>query len=223
MKKLKVSLVINILIVLMVLFATIVMFTGYKFMHVHEIVLESTGFGVFKYFTVQSNVFMGIVALIFAIKEIELLKGKIKKIEKKFYILKLLATSAVGLTFVTVFTYLGAIVDGGILTLLMNSSLFFHCIVPLFSIITFIFFENTKDIRFKEVFYGLLPTFIYGLYYLTNVLIHAENGKVSPTYDWYYFVYYGVWTAVISIPIIFLITYLISLLLWYLNKRLIRS
>ena len=217
--RIKISLVINILIFILVFFSTVIMFTGYKFMHGSEVVLESTKFGVFKYFTVQSNLFVGIVCLIFAIKEIELLNGKINNIDKKYYIWKLVSTSAVGLTFFVVFTYLRSIVEGGIMPLLMNSSLFFHCIIPILSIICFIFLEKTRDIKFKEVFYGLIPVGLYALYYMTNVFLHMENGKVSPKYDWYWFVYYGVWTTVIVVPVILLIAYLINLLLWYLNRK----
>ena len=46
-----------------------------------------------------------------------------------------------------------------------------------------------------------------------------ENGKVSPVYDWYWFVQNGVWTAIIVVPLMFLITYLITLILWKINKK----
>ena len=38
-------------------------------------------------------------------------------------------------------------------------------------------------------------------------------------YDWYCFVQNGVWTAIIVMPIMLIITYGISLALWKLNKR----
>ena len=46
-----------------------------------------------------------------------------------------------------------------------------------------------------------------------------ENGKVSPIYDWYLFEQNGVWTGFIVGPIILLITYVISLILWKMNKK----
>ena len=72
---------------------------------------------------------MGIVALIFVIKEIKLLNGKLDEISNKVYALKLMATVSVGLTFFTVFGYLGPIAEGGILSLLKNSNLFLHLII----------------------------------------------------------------------------------------------
>ncbi len=217
-KKIKISLTLNIIIVILTLFASIIMFTGIKFMHGYEPVLESTSFGVLRFFTVQSNLFMGIIALLFAINEINILKKKITSISKKLYLMKLMSTTAVGLTFFVVFAYLGHISQGGILSLLMNSNLFFHLLIPVMSIICFIFFEKNDKLRFKDTFYGLIPTLVYAVYYLTNILLHTENGKVLPIYDWYWFVQNGVWTMIIVGPLILVITYLISLSLWKFNK-----
>ena len=219
MKKIKISLTINILITILTITASIIMFTGFKFMHGYDIILESTKIGMFRFFTVDSNIFMGIIALIFSIQEIKLLKGQIKEIPTKYYILKLMSTTAVSLTCFTVFTYLGPIAKHGLPSLLMNSNLFFHLVIPVLSIITFIFFEKTNKLSFKHTLYGILPTFLYGIYYLINVLTHIEKGNVSTKYDWYYFVQNGIWTAFIVIPIIFTVTYLISCILWKINKE----
>ena len=216
--KIKISIVINILISFLTLIATIIMFTGFKFMTGNEVALESTKIGMLKFFTVDSNLFMGIISLLFAINEIQLIKGTKKDISIKMYILKLMATTSVGLTFFVVFAYLGPISKGGIMSLLMNSNLFFHLIIPVLSIISFVFFEKTDKIKFSHTFLGIIPAVIYGIPYITNVLIHMENGIVSTTYDWYWFVQNGVWTAVIVVPIIFAITYVISLILWKTNR-----
>ena len=217
-KRIKKSLIINILIVIMTLFSSIMMFTGFKFMHGPEVVLESTKLGMFRFFTVDSNIFMGIVALIWCIKEIKILKGKKVSITRIDYLLKLMSTTAVGLTFLVVFLYLGPIAKDGIVSLLMNSNLFFHLIIPIISIITFVLYEKNSQSSFKDTFYGLIPTMIYAIYYIINVLVHMENGFVSPKYDFYWFVQNGVWTAIFVVPIIFILTYMISLIIWKLNK-----
>lgn len=214
----KISMIINIVISLFSIVASCIMFTGFKFMNGYEPVLESAKIGMLRFFTVESNIFMGIVALIFAINEIKLLKGKIKDISTKIYILKLMSTTAVGLTFFVVFAYLGPISKGGIPSMLMNSNLFFHLVIPVLSMINFIFFEKTDKLKLRYVISGIIPTFLYEIYYLGNVLIHMEEGKVSPTYDWYWFVQNGVWTAVIVAPMILVISYIISLILWKFNK-----
>lgn len=217
--KVKISLILNIIIVILTILASIVMYSGFKFMGESEIILESTKLSMFRFFTVLSNIFMGIIALIFAIKELNLLKGNINDINLKYYILKLLSTTSVALTFFVVFTYLGPIARGGILSLLKNSNLFFHLIIPLLSIINFIFFEKNNKIKFKYTFLGVIPTFLYEIYYLLNILFHMENGKVSPIYDWYYFVQNGVWIAIVVSLLMLVITYIICLLLYLFNKK----
>ena len=129
-----------------------------------------------------------------------------------------MATTSVGLTFFTVVAYLGPISKGGIPSMLMNSNLFLHLIIPTTSIVVFVFFERNEKIKFKHVVLGVIPMLIYAVCYLTNILIHMENGKVSPKYDWYWFVQNGVWTAAIVVPIMIVITYVISLILWICNK-----
>ena len=103
--------------------------------------------------------------------------------------------------------------------LLRNSNLFFHLLVPVLSIITFIFFERNNKLTFKYSFYGLIPMVLYAVYYIINILVHMHNGKVSPKYDWYWFVQQGVWTAFMVVPIIVLITYIISVVLWRINRK----
>ena len=215
--KLKVSLILNLIIIALVLVASIMMFTGFKFMD-GDIMLETSKIGMFKFFTVDSNILMAIVAFIFVVKDIRIINGKEKEISKMLYILKLGATTSVALTFITVFGYLGFIVEGGLQALLKNSNLFFHLLVPIISIITFIFFEKTSKLDFKCTYLGIVPMGIYGIVYIINVLIHANNGKIDPIYDWYHFVQGGMYQLLFVIPIMFIVTYIISFILWKLNK-----
>ena len=206
------------MIVIFTVIACIIMFTGFKFMD-GEHILESTKIGMFRFFTVDSNIFMGIVALIFAIKEIKLLNGKLDEISNKVYALKLMATVSVGLTFFTVFGYLGPIAEGGILSLLKNSNLFLHLIIPVLSMINFSLFEKTDKLKFKYSFLGVLPALVYSIFYMINVLVHMENGKVSPIYDWYWFVQGGIWQVYIVFPVMLIFTYIISVALWRINRK----
>ena len=129
-----------------------------------------------------------------------------------------MATTAVSLTFIITLFYLGQITPNGLLSMYMNNNLFFHGIVPLLSIINFILFEKTNKLKLKDTFLALTPVILYASYYLFNVLIHIENHKVSPEYDWYWFVQDGAWKIVIVVPLILGITYLISFSLYKLNK-----
>ena len=217
MKKNQVSIVLNVIIVLLTIIASIIMFTGIKFMAGSDIVLESTKIGMFKFFTVDSNILMGITSGIFIFYSIKALKNKEYEIPKSIYLLKLVSTTAVTITFLVVFCYLGQISRGGIRSTLLNSNLFFHLFIPVLSIISFIFFERNDKLSAKNALTGILPTLIYGTFYLIIVLIHTQNGKVSPIYDWYWFVQSGVSTAIIVFPMSILLSYAVSLVLWRLN------
>ena len=210
----KKSLILNTTIVILTIFASFIMFTGINLTNGAEPLLETTKIGMFKFFTVDSNIFMGIISLLFIIKII-----KNQKITKKMYILKLMSTTSVTLTFIVVFFYLGPISKDGIKSMLQNSNLFFHLIIPVLSIINFTIFERTNKLKIKDTLYGIIPTVIYAVIYVTNLLLHVENGTVSPIYDWYWFVQNGIKYAIIVAPMIILISYIISLVLWKLNKK----
>lgn len=218
-RQMKVALVLNIIIALLTFISFYMLFNHIKFMTGPETVIESDGLAHFKAFTIDSNFLMGIVAAIMAIYEYRVIKGKDKDISKTMYVIKLMATTSVALTFFIVFTYLGRIAPDGLISMIKNCNLFFHLVVPVLSIITFAFFEKSNKLNFKCTVYGIFPMIAYAVFYLTNVLVHMENGTVSPVYDWYWFVQNGVWTIVIVMPVMFLITYLISLVLWKLNKE----
>ena len=90
MKKIKIALFLNTLIVILTIISSIIMFTGFKFMHDYKLVLETTKIGMFKFFTVDSNLLMGLVSLIFIFKEIKVIKSKEKELKNIYYILNLM-------------------------------------------------------------------------------------------------------------------------------------
>ena len=217
--KIKISIILNSIIALFVLLASIFMFTGIKFMEATDLVLSSSKLEMFKYFTVDSNLLMGIVSIIFIFYNYLLLKKRIDSIPTFIYILKLSATVGVVLTFLTTTIYLAPFSEFDFLEFYKNSNLFFHLLVPILSFITFVFFEKTNKIKLKQTFYGLIPMLIYAIFYITNVIMHFENGKISHTYDWYGFANNGKSSIIIVFLLMILITYGISYTLWYLNSK----
>ena len=218
-KRLKMSFIINILISIMTINAIIMSIMGIRFMYGYEPSSEITGVPIYSYFTIQSNIFMGIVSFLFANREYEILKGKKKDIPLAYYVLKLVATVSVSLTFFVVFAYLGFVTKGGHIPLLKNSNLFFHLLIPLVSILNFIIIERTNIIKFKYTFYCIVPTILYEIYYTTNLLLNMRNGKVALQNDWYYFAQNGILIPLIVAPTMLGITYILSLLIWKMNKN----
>ena len=90
----KLSIIFNILIFVFTLFATISMIIGFKFMGQFE-VLSERNFKSFRFFTVDSNVFAGLISLAYVIYKCTASGKKRETLPRAFYILKLAATTGV--------------------------------------------------------------------------------------------------------------------------------
>ena len=91
----------NILVFLLVLAGTIVMMT------IGSGALAENSLSVFKYFTFQSNIFMGVVAFIYGYYQLLILRNKKDKIPHVLLVFNHIAVTAVGLTFMVVILVLG--------------------------------------------------------------------------------------------------------------------
>ncbi len=216
MNKVKVSIVLNCLIVLMVLFATIVMMTGFEFM-AHETPMTATKLSVFQFFTVDSNILVGIGSLLLMIEEILSLKKK-REVRKFYYVFKYVGVVSVLLTLILTACFLAPFSIFGFFAFYQNSNLFFHFLIPVVSVISFVFFDRCL-LSFKDSFYSIIPMACYAIYYMGRVLPHVQNGKVSYTYDFYGFLRGGVYTIFYVVPIIFLLTYAIGFLVFLIHKK----
>ncbi len=215
----KKSFILNIIIVILVLITCTSMFVGFRFMP-DQTLLELNGTRMFKFYTVDSNILIGIVSFILAIFEYKLLKGKIDKIPESVYILKMVGTAAITLTLIVTLFFLAPLY--GFYAMYNNNNLFFHLIIPLLSIFSYVLYEK-HDCKYKYSFFGIIPMFIYSIYYITNVLIHLDNGGLTFKYDFYGFLRGNINNIYIVIPFIYVIMYLISLVLIVLNKKLLKK
>lgn len=221
MKKQYISIINNVLITIFVTFATVSMITGYHFMP-NVATLEGKGLYCFKFFTVDSNILMGIVSFVFAIFEILKLKKKIKKIPLWLYIVKHVATTSVALTFFTTLLFLGPTIETGFISLYTNANLFYHLIVPVQAMLGYIIFDSYKN---KHVYslYSLIPFALYSLYYVPNVFLHLDNGKTSPLYDFYGFFHGNPNSIYVFYPIMLMVVYTIAAILYWLNTKFLKK
>ena len=214
----KISVIMNILIFIFTLFATISMIIGFKFMGQFE-VLSERNFKSFRYFTVDSNVFAGLISLAYVIYKFTPNGKKQDKLPRTFYILKLAATTGVTLTMMVTVFYLAPTSNGNFLRYFMNSNFFMHLITPLMCIISFIFFEAAEPAKITVSIPGILPMLLYSFYYTPNILIHLDNGKVDSAYDWYNFLAGGLNTIWFVIPLLYFVTWIFASALWAANKK----
>lgn len=172
MKKLKVSIALNLL----------------------NIILETTGFIVrfilygtkdlFKYYTRNSSLFLLIATSIMFIFEL-LYYYKGKEISKWVYTLKYTAIGLTTLTFFTVLfvlgpqmsTYMGLAGAYGFL-LLYGDCLFQHFLCPVVGFISFVFFENERKLTIKDSLIAMIPTIVYAII----ILILVGVNLITPPY-----------------------------------------
>lgn len=186
--------------------------------------LALNGFGSLKYFTVQSNLLVGFVAIAWLIYT-----GKDEKDEKaggrsakgsdsviaRLELLKYIAAAAVGLTFTTVIGFLGPIY--GYPAMFEGANLFLHLIGPIGAMLEIIFLSETSFTR-KDNRLVMIPPLIYGLGYLANNLINGF-GEWPDTNDWYFFFHWGYPVGILIYAILLTVTWLLGFLMRKLQRK----
>ena len=172
--------------------------------------LTANSYEAFKFFTVQSNVLMGIASLI------SLIYTLLKKDALWVHILKIVSATAVTLTLITVLVYLTPIY--GFVPLIMGANLYMHLIIPVLAIIHIFLFEpKDEKVVFKFVYFTVLPMALYGIGYMINLI--ASNGYGTMENDWYAFGTYGLGIGILVYFIMLLITFGIGVGLYFGYKK----
>lgn len=217
MKKIRVSIMINIMIFLFVLFGLICMFFDIHFMSDYQM-LSANKFEMFKFFTVDSNILMGIASLFYCLNSRRVLLRKQEKFSHFVSLLKLMGTVGVSLTFLVTAFFLVPSSSYPFWFFYQNSNLFFHFVVPVLSVVSFVVFEKKHSFHFRDTIVGILPVFLYSIFYIINVFLHIQDGRVSFEYDFYGFLRGGLHTITFVILIIYFVSYFMSFVFYFLNK-----
>ena len=168
----------NIVIVILTVTGIILMFNGKP----GEGVLQASGLANFKYYTVITNVFCGLIALIYLIC---LLAGKGTE---KMAALKLAAVCGVAVTFAVVAFMFGPLY--GFPQFYKGGNFIFHLTEPLAAMVEFIVVRRER-MPFVYTVIAAVPTFIYGACYMLNILINGMGGEWPNTNDFYAFLSWG--------------------------------
>ena len=172
-----VSFILNILTFLLVLVGVILMLT------IRISALGQTDITVFKYFTFQSNVFMGVVAFIYALFQLLILLNKKDKLPHVLLVFNHVGVTAVGLTFLVVIFFLAP--GYGFNLMYKGANLFFHGIVPVVAMINFMFIEKECALKFSDTPFSIIPSFLYGIVYFIVVVANNAYGDIN--IDFYMF------------------------------------
>lgn len=188
--------IINILIIIMELFAFLVCY-------------KESGFACFKYYTQDSNLFLMFTSLLYVIS----LLICDKKIPHFVSLLKYAATTSVVITFLTVVTILAPVMGGYKAMLLDGTMLIHHLICPIFAFVTFVFFEKHNLNGLKDALISMIFTCLYGVVAITLNVLKIMDGPYP---------FLKVYDQTILISIFWLIlmmgsSYLITVLIGNLN------
>ncbi len=128
------------------------------------------GARLFRYFTVQSNVFCAAAALLMCAAP-----------DRPWaWVLKYVGTAAVTVTMMTVLVILAPAV-GSLRKLIHGSDFFMHLVTPLAAILCFCVFEK-RGMRFGTAMLGMLPVLLYGALYLYKIKFAPEASRWEDFY-----------------------------------------
>ena len=161
-----------------------------------------------EYFTVQSNILCSLTAIFMIVFGVIRLAGGAPA-PLWALILKLLGTTAVGLTFFVVFLMLAPY--AGYKFMIEGGSLYMHLISPLAAMVSFILLDCGPKLPMWAIALALIPTVLYGAVYLYQVVVKGEkNGGWE---DFYGFNKGGKWpfSCVLLLGMTALIAFLLIL------------
>ena len=160
------ELILNIIIVILTVIGVAFMLSG----NPEEGALQASGLENLKFYTVLTNVFCGLIALVYLII---ILLGKDAE---KIRVLKLAAVCGVAITFAVVAFMFGPLY--GYPQFYKRGNLFFHLLLPLTAMVEFIVVSRPK-MPFRYCVFAAVPTLLYGLGYMVNILINGMGGQAS--------------------------------------------
>lgn len=219
------SIIINVSIILFTIYSISFYYTNYENF---DVLLVSRS-NCFRYFTNLSNIFVAITSLITLIFDCK------NAVRDKYFLpewvmtVKFSATVSVMLTFLTVVFFLAPItVTRGLsyFHLFEYNYFFLHFLTPVIAIISVVFFERSKNFKFRYCIFGVIPMVLYSfLYFYEVIYLGTEKGGWP---DFYSFTFGGNMKIVyVSGIVIYSATFGFCALLWKLqqirNKKLLEK
>ena len=174
----KTELILNLFIVILTVIGVILMLTGKP----EDSALQASGIENLKFYTVLTNVFCGVIALV------DLIFILLRKDTGKIRGLKLAAVCGVAITFAVVAFMFGPLY--GYPQFYRRGNLLFHLLLPLTAMAEFIVVKRPK-MPFRYTILAAVPTLLYGVGYMTNILINGIGGEWPDTNDFYAFLSWG--------------------------------
>ena len=133
------------------------------------------GASVFFFFTVQSNIFIMLMALIFLINEVVVLITNKSFINQTLLHIKYVATVAITVTFLVFFTMLAPLMGVDYLLSFKNFSL--HAIVPILAIVDFFLFDKDIKLTYKSSLLATISPICYVIFVYIGAIFKLEYSE----------------------------------------------
>ena len=169
--------------------------------------LSQRGWASLRYFTVLSNLFSAVACAVYLVVGIT----AIGSLPSWLIVLKLMSATTVTLTLLTVLAFLGPRM--GWKPMFSGGNLWLHLVLPLLAILDCCLFVPTEALPFWTTFLPLIPVFMYGTWYVIIVVVHGPK-KDGVVYDFYGFFTWGTRGLIVIAVMMFVTTWVASLLLW---------
>lgn len=209
------SIILNVSIVLFTVYAISVYFTNDSF---DTLMAGKTTW--LRYFTNLSNILVAIASLVTLIFNCKMAYKDKFFLPKWVMVLKFSATVSVTLTLMTVVCFLAPITTKMGLSyfhLFEGNYFFLHFFTPVLAIISVIFFERTKDFKFKYCLFGILPTVLYSIAYIYQVVFVGKDNGGWP--DFYHFTFGGNFKLVPIVGLaMYAVTFAFCAIIWKFNS-----
>ena len=157
-----------------------------------------------------------LIFVVFAINKL-IFKSQIPRFVKVF---RLISTLGLSITFVVVmFVFVPMFPNIAEFLVFKNSNLYEHFLCPIFSVLSFVFFESETKFQKRYVFFALIPTITYGVAIVILNILRVVRGPYLflSIYEVEWFV------CVLFLAGIFLIAMLFSWMLVKINNKLVRK
>ena len=133
------------------------------------------GASVFFFFTVQSNIFIMLIALLFLVNEVVQLISKKNLINQVLLHIKYVATIGITITFIVFFTMLAPLMGMDYLLSFKNFSL--HAIVPILAIVDFFLFDTDIQLTYKSSLLAAIPPVCYVAFVYIGAFFKIQYAK----------------------------------------------
>ena len=184
---------------------------GYMFFNIGSGNMQVSRSVVFRYFTVDSNILSAMSVLALLIRHMT--GSREKQVPTWITLLRFMGTVSVTVTLMTVVCFLGLLY--GYASMFAGWNFFLHLAGPVLSIAAFVWFDPGEALPGKLVWTSLIPTALYGAFYLYQVVVVGYDNGGWP--DFYGFNIGGRW--MISLAVMLLATLLIGAVLRLARKK----